>query len=77
VTAYERPGSAPGEVVTFTVTALDGIDPAPVVQCVPPSGSLFPFGTTLVTCTATDSEGNQAQCQFPVIVRPKAAELGF
>jgi hypothetical protein len=35
---------------------------------VPPSGSFFPRGTTLVTCTATDASGNQSTCQFPVTV---------
>jgi HYR domain-containing protein len=57
-----------GEIVSFTVTATDDLDPAPVVVCVPPSGSFFPRGTTLVTCTATDAAGNQATCEFPVTV---------
>jgi hypothetical protein len=65
-------GSPPGEVVSFSVTASDCRDPAPVVMCVPPSGSFFPRGTTLVTCTATDASGNQSTCQFPVTVRLKA-----
>jgi hypothetical protein len=65
-------GSPPGEIVTFSVSARDCRDPAPSVVCVPPSGSLFPRGTTLVTCTATDASGNQATCQFPVTVMPKA-----
>ena len=38
----------------------------------PPSGSLFPRGTTLVDCTATDASGNQSTGQFPVTVRAKA-----
>ena len=59
------------EVVSFSVTADDVHDPAPVVLCVPTSGSIFPLGTTLVTCTATDAAGNQATCQFPVTVQPK------
>jgi hypothetical protein len=61
--------------------------PAPVasdecavdVQCAPPSGSTFPRGSTLVTCTATDSSNNGTNCfflvsllddQVPVIVCP-------
>jgi len=59
------------EVVFFTVTATDDLDPVPDVECVPPSGSTFPRGTTLVTCTATDTLGNQSTCQFPVTVTPK------
>ena len=62
---------APGEVVTFTVTASDCQDPAPGVVCVPPSGSFFPRGTTPVTCTATDASGNQAVSQFPVVVHDR------
>ena len=61
-------GGAPGETVFFSVTATDECDAAPDVVCVPPSGSFFPRGTTLVTCTATDAAGNQATCSFPVSV---------
>jgi hypothetical protein len=60
-----------GEVVIFTVTATDDLDPSPSVVCTPPSGSVFPPGTTVVTCTATDASGNQSTCQFPVTLRPK------
>ena len=53
--------------VTFTVTATDNCS-VPVVVCLPPSGSTFPLGTNLVTCTATDSRGNATQCVFTVTV---------
>jgi uncharacterized repeat protein (TIGR01451 family) len=36
------------------------------VVCNPPSGSTFPAGVTTVTCTATDSSGNTASCNFVV-----------
>jgi hypothetical protein len=36
--------------------------------CNPPSGSIFPVGTTTVTCTATDTSGNTAACSFTVTV---------
>ena len=36
--------------------------------CTPPSGSSFPLGTNIVTCIATDSQGNSAFCTFKVIV---------
>jgi hypothetical protein len=39
-----------------------------VVVCNPPSGSVFPAGTTAVTCTATDAAGNIATCGFNVTV---------
>ena len=71
VGALDCLGSAPGEVVTFVVTATDDQDPSPDVVCVPPSGSFFPPGTTLVDCTATDASGNESTAQFPVVVRSK------
>jgi len=57
-----------GRVVTFEVTATGAGTPAPIVTCVPPSGSFFPLGTTMVHCTATDALGSQATCDFPVHV---------
>ncbi|HXG49250.1 MAG TPA: HYR domain-containing protein [Methylomirabilota bacterium] len=59
-----------GAVVNFTVTAESACGGAASVVCDPPAGSLFPAGTTLVTCTATDPCGNQSQCTFKVTVRP-------
>jgi hypothetical protein len=55
--------------VTFNVTATDNC-PGPVtVVCTPPSGSLFPAGTNLVTCYAVDGCGNHsAPCTFQVVV---------
>jgi hypothetical protein len=61
---------SPGEVVTFSVSATDD-EPSPTILCVPPSGSFFPRGSTLVTCTATDASGNESTCQFPVVVQVK------
>lgn len=55
-------------VVTFNVTATDAIDPAPVVECNPASGSTFAAGTTVVTCSATDSHANTATGAFLVTV---------
>ncbi|MFL0499085.1 HYR domain-containing protein [Priestia megaterium] len=38
------------------------------VSCTPPSGSFFPIGTTIVTCTVTDLCGGTATCSFTVTV---------
>jgi len=38
------------------------------VVCAPPSGSYFPLGTSVVQCTAIDSQGNAATCSFTVTV---------
>jgi len=64
-TVYVKDLGIPGEFVAFSVSATDCWDPAPTVVCVPPSGSFFPRGSTLVTCTATDAFGNQATCHSP------------
>jgi hypothetical protein len=71
VRVLEALASPPGEVVHFDVEATDNFDPTPLVVCVPPSGSFFPSGTSLVTCTATDDSGNQSTCQFTVHVDHK------
>jgi Zn-dependent metalloprotease len=56
--------------VDFTVTGTDaGGGPVSVVST-PASGSLFPWGTNVVTSTATDACGNTSTCTFNVIVRP-------
>jgi hypothetical protein len=71
VLVLDRLNTAPGEIVTFSVPASDCREPSPSVMCVPASGSFFPRGTTLVTCTATDASGNQVTCEFPVTVATK------
>jgi hypothetical protein len=60
--------SAAGAVVSWSATATDAVDPAPVVTCAPASGSTFPLGTMTVTCTATDATGNQSSGSFDVVV---------
>ena len=62
--------SGDGRTVTYTPpTATDNEDPAPVVECVPPSGANFGVGTTEVVCTATDASGNSTSASFTVTVR--------
>jgi hypothetical protein len=62
--------SAAGAVVTFTASALDGVDGARSVRCTPASGSTFPVGNTTVTCTAADAQGNSRTSRLTVAVRP-------
>jgi len=59
-----------GLPVTYTVTATNEAGPPPIVVCSPPSGSLFPIGTTTVVCTASDERGNQTNCAFRIIRAP-------
>ena len=66
---------AEGSVVSFTVTATDLCDAAPTVTCVPASGSLFPAGTTTVSCTAEDASSNTSGCAFDVNVGPVITQV--
>jgi hypothetical protein len=60
-----------GAHVTFpNATALDNCDGELPAACNPPSGSFFPLGPTIVTCSATDSCGNVSDCTFTVTVAP-------
>jgi hypothetical protein len=56
------PTSPAGRIVTWPPPhATDLVDGNNVlVTCAPPSGSLFPMGTTVVTCTARDAHNNPA-----------------
>ena len=64
------------KVVTWPdPTATDDVDPAPTVECAPPSGSAFDLGTTTVTCTATDASGNSSSATFDVTVTLAAPTL--
>jgi PKD repeat protein len=72
----EAPGAA-GVPYVFTATAVDLIDPSPVVICSPPSGSVFPAGTTMVTCTATDASGNSSTAGFTVTVDVRHELVGL
>ena len=60
--------SATGAVVNYLVGVQDAVDPSPSLNCQPPSGNLFPIGTTTVTCAATDASGNRSERSFRVIV---------
>ncbi|MGB7053998.1 MAG: HYR domain-containing protein [bacterium] len=55
-------------VVTFTPTASDNFTTTPSIVANPPSGSIFPVGTTPVEVIATDDAGNADTCYFDVIV---------
>ncbi|MEW5939230.1 MAG: HYR domain-containing protein [Chloroflexota bacterium] len=64
---------ASGAVVNFSATAADAVDPTPTVICNPPSGSIFPLGTTTVNCSATDDVGNTSNGSFDVTVQDTTA----
>ncbi|MHA3684048.1 HYR domain-containing protein [Leucobacter sp. HY1910] len=57
-----------GASVSYSATATDDVDGALTPTCSPASGSRFPFGSTLVTCTATDAAGSVGTGSFTVDV---------
>lgn len=55
-----------GAKATFSATATS--DCPVTTACLPASGTVFPVGTSPVTCTATDQLGNQGFCNFTIKV---------
>jgi hypothetical protein len=66
VTAAET--SPAGAVVTYSAQATPVASVLRSFSCTPKSGSTFPVGTTMVTCTATDGHENTATASFQVTV---------
>jgi hypothetical protein len=61
--------TATGAPVTYpAATAIDLVDGVVLAGCDKASGSVFPLGTTTVTCRATDAAGNTGEKQFTVTV---------
>lgn len=60
--------SSTGAVVTYATSAKDGNNQPLTPTCTPPSGSVFPVGTTTVTCKATDAQGRVTTGAFNVTV---------
>jgi hypothetical protein len=65
--AYQCP-YATGGVINFTAPTASDNCPGVAVACNPPSGSTFPVGSTIVTCTATDTSNNTSSCSFTLNV---------
>jgi len=57
-----------GVEVEFSVKGIDNIDQIITPTCTPSSGSIFPVGETIVSCTVTDSSGNTDTDSFTVTV---------
>lgn len=67
-------GNDPGlcsAVVTFQATAIDVCAGPLTPTCAPPSGSVFPKGTTTVVCGVSDPAGNRSVCAFTVTVEDR------
>lgn len=65
----EATGPAGATVTYPQPTGFDAVDGSVPVTCLPPTGSTFPIGSTVVICTATDVRGNSSSRSFTVIVR--------
>jgi hypothetical protein len=66
--------TANGAAVTYSASATDNFS-APTPACSESSGSVFPVGTTTVSCTASDLAGNSASAAFTITVRGVAEQL--
>jgi len=67
------PGGFTATVGWISPMASDNCDIGTVrVTCLPSSGSEFPSGTTVVTCTASNSCGLTDTCSFNVTVNPSS-----
>jgi len=64
--------TAAGATVSFTATGNDLEDGPLTATCSPASASIFPIGTTPVTCTVTDAAGATATGSFTVEVTNNA-----
>jgi len=69
IAATSSSGASYSYGTVFAIDVLAGAIPA---TCTPPSGSLFPVGTTTVTCTATGSNQQTGTGTFTVTVQPFA-----
>jgi hypothetical protein len=67
ITAEATSGS--GAAVSYGFSASDPDDAVTSQGCSPSSGAIFPFGTTTVNCSATDSHNNTASASFKVTVK--------
>ncbi len=67
--------SPQGAPVLFEVSVTDVADPDVAVECSAHSGDVFPLGTTLVTCNASDDSGNASQESFSITVGDSTAPV--
>lgn len=64
-----------GATVAYTATAVDAVSGAVAVDCTPASGSVFPLGTTTVSCSAADAANNSSTATFDVTVADTGAPV--
>jgi hypothetical protein len=64
--------AAAGTVVTFVASGNDAEDGSLAAECLPASGTAFPIGETIVTCTVMDNGGATATDAFTVTITEPA-----
>jgi hypothetical protein len=62
-------------VVDYVFPPFSDNCPGATAVCLPPSGTVFPLGSSTVTCTAKDVAGNTSECSFKVTVSDKESPL--
>jgi uncharacterized repeat protein (TIGR01451 family) len=79
ITTHESSSGSGSAIVNYAPPSVTENDPAGApVTCDHPSGSSFPVGETIVTCTATDAAGNTSQpCSFKVTVEGDASNCSL
>ncbi|MBA2638516.1 MAG: HYR domain-containing protein [Nocardioidaceae bacterium] len=65
----EATGPTGAKVAYGDVSATDIVDGVPNASCSKASDTMFPLGTTTVTCSATDAAGNTGSNSFTVTVK--------
>jgi len=63
------------KIVFFNASAWDVLDGPIAASCSPASGSAFPVGTTLITCTTTNSRNVSAAGSFDVTVVQRTSNV--
>lgn len=67
--------SSSGVRDSFPTPSASDNCPGVTVLCVPPSGAVFPIGTTTIRCTARDQSNNGHACSFTIHVKGAAEQL--
>jgi HYR domain/Subtilase family len=72
-TSPNDPGLCSAVVSYPAPTVTDNCPGTGAAVCAPPSGSVFPKGTTSVSCSVSDAASNPSSCSFSVTVRDTEA----
>ena len=77
ITSPTDVGVSTSSQITIDPMASDNVDGNVSVVCSHTSDDTFSYGTTTVTCNATDSSTNTESCSFTVLVIGKGLSKSF